>query len=135
MQTPTFNQLLFGGDPNTVIPDPNGTATPVPNQRAGDLYVEGRWAGDRAEVDVGISVPPVRLATIPGMETSVVAFATDIPALTRWGTPYLYGPGSVHVAHTDHEYIEVAELRSAVDAYERIARDAVTSGALPVAAT
>jgi acetylornithine deacetylase len=94
-----------------------------------------QWAGDRAKVEVGISVPAVRLATIPGMATSVVAFATDIPALTRWGTPYLYGPGSVHVAHTDHEYIEVAELRRAVDAYERIARDAVMADTRPVAAT
>ena len=49
VQTPTFNQVLYGGDPNTIIPNPNGTATPIPNPRAGDLYVEGRWAGDRGE--------------------------------------------------------------------------------------
>jgi outer membrane receptor protein involved in Fe transport len=51
VHTPTFNQVLYGGDPNTVIPNPNGTATTVPNQRVGDLYVEGRWAGDRGETD------------------------------------------------------------------------------------
>lgn len=84
-----------------------------------------RWVGDRGSVAVGVSVPPVRLGTIPGMETSVVAFATDIPALTRWGTPYLFGPGSVHVAHTDHEFVDVAELRAAVETYERIVRDVV----------
>jgi len=82
-----------------------------------------QWVGDRGAVEVGVTVPPVRLATIPGIETSVVAFATDIPALTRWGAPYLFGPGSVHVAHTDHECIEIAELRRAVDTYERIARE------------
>ena len=87
-----------------------------------------RWVGDRASVDVGISVPPVHLQTIPGIETSVVAFATDIPALTRWGQPYLYGPGSVHVAHTDDECVEIAELERAVEMYERIARDAVARG-------
>jgi acetylornithine deacetylase len=88
-----------------------------------------RWVGDRAAVEVGISVPPVHLATIPGIETSVVAFATDIPALTRWGQPFLYGPGSVHVAHTDDEFVEIAELERAVDTYERIARDAAARAA------
>jgi acetylornithine deacetylase len=87
-----------------------------------------RWVGERATVDVGVSVPPVRLKTVPGIPTSVVAFATDIPALTQWGEPYLFGPGSVHVAHTDHEFIAIAELRAAVDAYEHIAREAVTGG-------
>jgi len=83
-----------------------------------------RWVGDRGTVDVGVSIPPVHLGTIPGVETSVVAFATDIPALTRWGTPYLFGPGSVHVAHTDDEHIDIGELRAAVGIYERLAREA-----------
>jgi acetylornithine deacetylase len=87
-----------------------------------------RWVGDRGQVEVGVTVPPVRLATIPGIPTSVVAFATDIPALSCWGTPYLFGPGSVHVAHTDEEYIDVAELRRAVDTYERLARAAASTG-------
>jgi acetylornithine deacetylase len=86
-----------------------------------------RWVGDRATVDVGVSIPSVRLGTIPGVETSVVAFATDIPALTSWGTPYLFGPGSVHVAHTDHEFIDIGELRRAVDMYDRIARDVLAA--------
>jgi acetylornithine deacetylase len=84
------------------------------------------WVGDRATVDVGVSIPPVRLGTVPGFETSVVAFATDIPALTHWGTPYLFGPGSVHVAHTDHEFVEIRELRDAVGVYERIAVEAIS---------
>ena len=86
-----------------------------------------RWVGDRAEVEPGITVPPVRLGVVPGFPTSVAAFATDIPALGAWGTPYLFGPGSIHVAHTDHEHVEVAELRRAVDAYERIVEAAVAA--------
>jgi hypothetical protein len=43
------NQVQLGGDPNTVIPNPNGSATPIANPRAGDLFVEGRWVGDRGE--------------------------------------------------------------------------------------
>ncbi len=34
---------------------------------------------------------------------------TDIAMLPRWGRPLLYGPGSILVAHTDEEYIEVFE--------------------------
>jgi acetylornithine deacetylase len=83
------------------------------------------WVGDRAEMKVGITVPLARLGSLPGFPTSVAAFATDIPKLGNWGKPYLFGPGSIHVAHRDDEYIEVAELRAAVDAYTRIARQAL----------
>ena len=79
-----------------------------------------RWAEGRASLEWGPVVPPVRLGVVDGFRTSVAAFATDIPALTNWGTPYLFGPGSIHVAHRDDEFIEIEELRAAVDDYERI---------------
>ena len=81
-----------------------------------------RWARGRAELEWGVMVPPVMLGVLPGFETAVVAFATDIPALGNWGTPYLFGPGSIHVAHRDDEHVRVAELRAAVEAYARIVR-------------
>ena len=84
-----------------------------------------RWLNGRAELQPGVRVPPVRLGVVPGFPTSVAAFATDIPELTAWGTPYLFGPGSIHVAHTDEEHVEVDELRSAVAAYVRIAEGAL----------
>ncbi|MBC7789198.1 MAG: M20/M25/M40 family metallo-hydrolase [Anaerolineae bacterium] len=80
-----------------------------------------RWAGDRASVTGGVSMPAARLRTLAGFPTSVVAFATDIPALTSWGTPYLFGPGSIRFAHRDDEHVAISELRSAVSAYERLA--------------
>jgi acetylornithine deacetylase len=83
------------------------------------------WVGSRAAVEEGVMVPPVRLRTIDGMPTCTVAFATDIPVLTAWGEPYLFGPGSIHVAHRDDESIDVEELRSAVGTYERIAVEAL----------
>jgi acetylornithine deacetylase len=79
------------------------------------------WCAGRARVEWGTTVPPVRLATVEGFRTEVVAYATDVPALDAWGTPYLFGPGSIHVAHTDDEHVAVAELEAAVDAYARIA--------------
>ena len=91
------------------------------------LGILRRWTEGRATLDVGVFVPAVHLGSVPGFPTSVAAFATDIPALTNWGTPYLFGPGSIHVAHTDGEYVEIDELRAAVDAYERLARLALES--------
>ena len=85
------------------------------------LPVLERWASGRATIELGVTVPPVRLRAIDGFPTSVAAFATDLPSLTNWGTPYLFGPGSVHVAHTDDEHVSIAELERAVDAYVRLA--------------
>ena len=84
-----------------------------------------RWASDRARLEWGPVVPPVKLGVVQGFATSIAAFATDIPKLSNWGTPYLFGPGSIHVAHRDDEHVSVDELRRAVDAYERIARQAL----------
>jgi acetylornithine deacetylase len=83
------------------------------------------WVAGRATITRGISVPPVRLAAVDGFPTSVAAYATDLPALTNWGTPYLFGPGSVHVAHTDHEFVSIAELESAAASYTRLAEAAI----------
>jgi acetylornithine deacetylase len=80
-----------------------------------------RWCAGRARVEWGITVPPVHLGTVEGFRTEVVAYATDVPALTAWGTPYLFGPGSIHVAHTDDEHVALPELTRSVDAYVRLA--------------
>jgi acetylornithine deacetylase len=79
-----------------------------------------RWAAGRASVEWGVMAPAVRLGVVPGFPTSVAAFATDIPALTAWGRPYLFGPGSIHVAHRDDEFVDVPELEKAVGAYQRL---------------
>ncbi len=83
------------------------------------------WARGRAEIEFGTMVPAVQLSTVPGFNTGVVAFATDIPNLPNWGKPYLFGPGSIHVAHTDDEFIDEGELVRAVDAYELLAHEAL----------
>lgn len=84
--------------------------------------------GDRAAIEVVLIVPPVRLTTVPGFETAVFWYTTDIPLLDGWGAPLLIGPGSVEQAHTADESVAIEELERAVDAYERIAR-ALLSGA------
>jgi acetylornithine deacetylase len=74
-----------------------------------------------------LDIPAVRMHTLPGFETAVFPYTTDIPLLTRWGTPLLLGPGSIHVAHTDDEHVSVDELHQAVELYERVARQLLVS--------
>jgi acetylornithine deacetylase len=52
----------------------------------------------------------------------IAKFTTDIPKLTNWGEPLLIGPGSIHVAHTEGEYIVKKQLHEAIELYCRIAR-------------
>ncbi len=76
----------------------------------------------RVAVEEVLEVPPVRLQTVPGFDSAVFAFTTDIPLLTEWGRPLLFGPGSIVVAHTDEESIEIAEMDAAVDTYAQLSK-------------
>jgi acetylornithine deacetylase len=78
------------------------------------------WTAGRASLERSVEIPAMRLGTLDGFPTSVVAFATDIPAMPAWGTPYLFGPGSIHVAHRHDEHVEIAALHAAADSYERL---------------
>jgi acetylornithine deacetylase len=75
-----------------------------------------------AETEFVLEIPFMKLHTVPGLETMVASFTTDIPALSRWGKPVLLGPGSIHVAHTEREYIAKKHLHEAVDQYCSVAR-------------
>ncbi len=75
-----------------------------------------------AEAEFVLEIPFKKLRTVPGIETMVAAFTTDIPALSKWGEPVLLGPGSIHVAHTEREYISKKQLLQAVDLYCSVAR-------------
>jgi acetylornithine deacetylase len=86
-----------------------------------------KWVGSIAEIEYGSHIPAQKFETIPGFDVAPVAYTTDIPLLTKWGKPLLFGPGSIHVAHTADEFIAVDELRAAVDAYERIVRALLAS--------
>ena len=76
----------------------------------------------RVQIEHVIEVPPVRLMTVPGFDTEVFPYTTDIPFLTGWGQPLLFGPGSIHAAHTAEEFVSIEELQAAVRHYATIAR-------------
>jgi acetylornithine deacetylase len=78
--------------------------------------------GNLAKVEFVLEIPFVRLRTLDGWPTMVAAFTTDIPALSNWGQPLLVGPGSIHVAHTEGEYVEKQQLSEGVEVYCEIAK-------------
>ena len=78
--------------------------------------------GDLVKVEFTLEIPLARLRTLDGLPTMVAAFTTDIPWLSNWGQPLLVGPGSIHVAHTEGEYVEKKQLDEAVDLYCGIAK-------------
>lgn len=80
-----------------------------------------------AHADFVLEIPFMKLHTVDGLETMVAAFTTDIPALNRWGRPLLLGPGSIHVAHTDREFLSKKQLHEAVDLYCSTARQLLRS--------
>ena len=79
-----------------------------------------RVVDSRAEVEYTFACDPVFTERLDGFETTVVAFTTDIPALTNWGKPLLFGPGSILDAHTANEKISKRELEKAVDVYRQM---------------
>jgi acetylornithine deacetylase len=115
---------IRGGTEANVVPEQ--AETEMMFRLVGDVAdvkrIVEEWVAGRAEIIYGSTIPAQRFHVIPGFETAPVAYTTDIPLLDRWGTPLLFGPGSIHVAHTPDEYIEIDELRAAVDAYSRLAR-------------
>jgi acetylornithine deacetylase len=115
--------LISGGvAPNVVSPSAEAE---VMFRTVGDgAHVRAAIASleSRVSIEHVLEVPPVKLKTVAGFETSVFPYTTDIPFLEAWGQPLLFGPGSIHVAHTADEFMSIAELHAAVDSYVRIAK-------------
>jgi len=79
-------------------------------------------AGKDVEVTFPLELPFLRFRKLDGLPTMIAAFTTDIPKFTNWGEPLLIGPGSIHVAHTEGEYIDKQQLHEAIDLYRQIAK-------------
>jgi len=140
---PTVHELTFPSDPVLGATTVNigtirgGTeANIVPAHAEAELMLRlvsdvepvkqmiAAWAeAGGADVEFGSYIPAQHFHTVPGFDVAPVAYTSDIPLLGRWGTPLLFGPGSIHVAHTPDEYVDVNELRASVDTYVRLSRE------------
>jgi acetylornithine deacetylase len=126
----TFNiGLIEGGRAPNVIPDFAQAHLlyrligPTENLRR-DIV---KTVGDLAKVDFYLEIPFMRFRKVGKLPTMVAAFTTDIPALGNWGEPLLIGPGSIHVAHTDGEYVEKRQLNDAIDLYYSLTKQLLKS--------
>lgn len=123
----TLNLGLIGGGvaPNVIPPSATAqllirTVEPSDSLKSGirALLAPG------VSVDFPVELPFHKGGSAPdGWETTVVSYASDLPFLSAWGERYQLGPGTIRVAHTNHEHIRKADLLRGVDLYERLASD------------
>jgi len=116
--------LIEGGRAPNVIPDHAAAEILVrlvgPSEAVRKMIIDA--VGSLVKVEFNLEIPFVKLRTFSDLPTMVAKYTTDIPALTAWGEPLLFGPGSIHVAHTTGEFIPKSELIAAVDVYCRMVK-------------
>ena len=117
--------VISGGRAANIIPD-EATAQVLIRTVNGSDELRARirqLLEGRCEFEFARDTPALLMERLDGYETDVVAFTTDLPNLTRWGRPLLLGPGSISVAHTNHERVRKADLLRAVELYCRLVRE------------
>ncbi len=117
--------VISGGRAANVVPDEAQAQVLFRTVNGGqELRREvERLLEGRCEYEFVRETAALRMDKLDGFETDVVAFTTDLPNLDRWGRPLLLGPGSIGVAHTDHECVRKSDLVRAVDLYCRLVRE------------
>ncbi|KAI1851804.1 hypothetical protein JX265_013161 [Neoarthrinium moseri] len=118
---------IEGGVAANVIPE-DASATAMVRIAAGTpARIMGLIQRAVAEVSYDLSVEfkagrsPIAIDTdIDGFETIVVSYGTDIGNLQGDHKRYLYGPGTILLAHSDHEHIKIKDLEDAVEGYKAL---------------
>jgi acetylornithine deacetylase len=116
--------VLSGGQRANIIPDAAEAAILI-RLAASTSSVKAlleKTVAERATINYKSTHDPMRLLTLDGFEQMLARFTTDIPYLSKWGKPLLIGPGSILVAHTDHERVSKRELLKAVDLYVNLVK-------------
>ncbi|MCY4588047.1 MAG: M20/M25/M40 family metallo-hydrolase [Bryobacterales bacterium] len=121
--------LISGGRAANVIPDHASATAVVRVVSDMDEAIEQIDAVFDARVTVSYPVrtPAIRMKSVPGFETTVVKYTTDIPKLTNWGQPLLLGPGTIHVAHTAEERVPKKQLVQAVELFRNLVKQLKTA--------
>ena len=115
--------LISGGvAPNVVSPSAEAEVMFRTTSDAAEVRRAVAPLERRVTIEYVLEVPPVRLKTVPGFDTAVFPYTTDIPFLPSWGEPLLFGPGSIHAAHTADECVSIAELTAAAGHYVTLAK-------------
>jgi acetylornithine deacetylase len=117
----TVGVIEGGVAPNVVPPSASAEVLFRTVAPAGEVRERLAPLSSLVSVEDVLEIGPVRMHAVDGFETAVFPYTTDIPLLTQWGRPLLYGPGSIHAAHTDTEFVRIADLERAVNDYVAIA--------------
>ncbi|KAI4930930.1 uncharacterized protein J4E92_004764 [Alternaria infectoria] len=130
--------IVAGGVASNVVPDHANASIAVRIARSEDDAVdlvqdmiagmlspfETRAKEENATFEVVFSnarYPAVILDTdVEGLEVAPVFFGTDIPSLPQVDKKYLFGTGTIEVAHTPDEMLSQDELVQAAEAYGMI---------------
>ncbi|TRM56991.1 hypothetical protein BD626DRAFT_635196 [Schizophyllum amplum] len=79
--------------------------------------------------------PPNIQSAVPGFDTINVGFGTDIPFLKYHDGPgvrkYLYGPGSIFLAHTSNEHVALADLETCAKGYMQLVLHCMSTSPTP----
>ncbi len=87
-----------------------------------DARVQG-CLSEHVQLEGTFGYGPVEFHVPTGEDSIAVAFGTDAPHMRAWGTPLLFGAGSIRDAHTDHEKVGKQQLIDASLRYEQTVRD------------
>ncbi|KAI1390387.1 Zn-dependent exopeptidase [Hypoxylon trugodes] len=80
------------------------------------------------EIDFGFGYGVVKCdCDVEGFETTTVNYGTDVHHLEGDHKRYLYGPGTIFVAHGPDEAIKLGELEAAVEDYKKLILHALES--------
>ena len=55
-----------------------------------------------------------------GFDTAIENYGTDVPRLSGDHKKYLYGPGTILVAHGEREHVTVGDLEESVEGYQNL---------------
>ncbi|KAK7734401.1 hypothetical protein SLS57_000095 [Botryosphaeria dothidea] len=110
----TIAGRLAGGSPPEVEKVIKSALAPI--------VAEAEKAGGKVELEFrNAGYGPVDMSCdVEGFDCITVNYGTDIPWLAGDHKRYLYGPGSIFVAHSDHEAIDVHDLEQAVVDYQKL---------------
>ncbi len=123
--------VISGGRAPNVIPDEARAEILIRLVDDGAATKAAMTALARPGVEIKevLCIPAVHLGSLPGFETCVVSYTTDIPAFgNAWGQPFLLGPGTINVAHTSEERVPKKELIEAVGLYAGLVRGLLEKG-------
>ncbi|KAG9246819.1 hypothetical protein BJ878DRAFT_252728 [Calycina marina] len=77
--------------------------------------------GEELDINIAYGYGPIYIdSDVEGFDTIVCNYGTDIPNLEGHHKRYLYGAGSILMAHSDHEHLKISDLETAVEGYKKL---------------